>query len=310
MASQQSPERTVRRLLLGVDGSDHSLAAARLLASLPCAHECQARAVAVLLPRQAQNHAALENALQEVEALLREQGVVVQTDLLTGSPAEQLVLYADDWQPDLILLGAKGLRATLGILLGGVVQQVVEYAHWPVLVVRAPFTGLQRVLLITDGSPAAAQAVEFTARFPLPPQAEIRLAHVLPPTPTPEVIPQAWALDLQSGGVLAPDELLASFERQAEMEEEAGEQILEQAASRLQAAGLQPIPVMLRGDAASEILEYVRAHQVDLIIAGSRGLGQVRGWLLGSVSRKLMHYARCSVLVVRQPYDRPLDSHP
>lgn len=301
MTSQQPPERTVRRIMLGVDGSAHSLAAARLLASLPCSPQCEARAIAVLLPRQAQSHTLLEDALREVEALLREQGVNVRSEMLTGNPAEQLVLFADDWQPDLMLLGAKGLRATLGILLGGVVQQVVEYAHWPVLVVRAPFTGLKRVLLVTDGSTAAAQAVAFTAGFQLPPETEIRLAHVLPPLPTPEVIPQAWALDLQAGGVIAPEELMSSLERQAEFEREDGEKLLERTASRLEAAGLQPVPVLLRGDAASEILEYSRAHQIDLIIAGSRGLGQVRGWLLGSVSRKLVHYARCSVLVARQP---------
>lgn len=304
MNNQEFPEkRQVRRILLGVDGSEHSLAAARLLASLPCAQACQARAVAVLLPRQAHNHARLEDALAEVEALLVEQGLRVQSDLLTGSPAEQLVAYADEWQPDLMLLGAKGLRSTLGILLGGVAQQVVEYARWPVLVVRAPFTGLRRVLLLTDGSAVAAQAVAFTAGFQFSPETEIRVAHVLPPLPSPELIPHAWALDLQSGGSLATEELMTSLERQAELEEQEGELILERAVGRLQAAGQQPGRVLLRGDAASEVIEYTRAQQIDLIIAGSRGLGQVRGWLLGSVSRKLLHYARCSVLVVRQPED-------
>ena len=47
-------------------------------------------------------------------------------------------------------MGAKGLRATLGILLGGVAQTVVEYANWPVLVVRAPFEGLHKVLLVSE----------------------------------------------------------------------------------------------------------------------------------------------------------------
>jgi nucleotide-binding universal stress UspA family protein len=301
MTSEQTSSTEVHRILLGVDGSEHSLAAAQLLASLPCAHNCLVRTVGVLLPRQAHNHAYLENALQEVEGILAAQGLQVHSDLLTGNAAEQLVAYADDWQPDLMLLGAKGLRSTLGILLGGVAQQVVEYARWPVLVVRAPFTGVQRVLLISDGSAAAEQAVAFTTRFELPAGADIRLAHVLPPMPTPELIPQAWALDLQSGGGLASGELMASLERQAELEEEEGQQILDGTTRTLQAAGLQPTQVLLRGDAASEILEYARAQQIDLIIAGSRGLGQVRGWLLGSVSRKLLHYARCSVLVVRQP---------
>jgi len=40
-------------------------------------------------------------------------------------------------------------------------------------------------------------------------------------------------------------------------------------------------------------------QKIDLIVTGSRGLGQIRSWLMGSVSRKLVHYSGCSVLVVR-----------
>jgi nucleotide-binding universal stress UspA family protein len=54
-----------------------------------------------------------------------------------------------------------------------------------------------------------------------------------------------------------------------------------------------------RGDAATEILQLAKEKHIDLIVAGSRGLSQVSAWLLGSVSRKLIHYAKCSVLVVR-----------
>jgi nucleotide-binding universal stress UspA family protein len=43
----------------------------------------------------------------------------------------------------------------------------------------------------------------------------------------------------------------------------------------------------------------VKQNQIDLIVAGSRGLSRVRSWLLGSVSRKLVHYSGCSVLIVR-----------
>lgn len=65
------------------------------------------------------------------------------------------------------------------------------------------------------------------------------------------------------------------------------------------ATAAPPISVLLRGDAAAEIIEYAKTRQVDLIVAGSRGLGTIKGWLLGSVSRKLAHYAPCSVLIVR-----------
>jgi hypothetical protein len=72
-----------------------------------------------------------------------------------------LIEFADQHSPDLIVLGARGRRATLGILLGGTVQQIVEYATWPVLVVRAPYAGLRRILLIVDGSEYGQRALRY-----------------------------------------------------------------------------------------------------------------------------------------------------
>jgi len=57
--------------------------------------------------------------------------------------------------------------------------------------------------------------------------------------------------------------------------------------------------VLKGGDAGTEIIEYVKKNKIDLIVAASRGLSRVRSWLLGSVSRKLVHYSGCSVLTVR-----------
>ena len=58
---------------------------------------------------------------------------------------------------------------------------------------------------------------------------------------------------------------------------------------------------LTRGDAATEIIDYVKSNEIDLIVAGSRGLGQFEGMWMGSVSRKLVHYSNCSVLIVKGP---------
>ena len=72
-----------------------------------------------------------------------------------------------------------------------------------------------------------------------------------------------------------------------------------QTLARLRSWGVKASSALLQGDAATEIIEYVKTNQVNLVVSGSRGLSQVQGWLLGSVSRKLVHYAGCSVLVVK-----------
>ena len=74
---------------------------------------------------------------------------------------------------------------------------------------------------------------------------------------------------------------------------------MDQAIDDLKSAGVKASKVVQMGDAASEIIEYAEKHKIDLMISGSRGFSQVRGYLLGSVSRKLVHYSGRSVLIVK-----------
>ena len=47
------------------------------------------------------------------------------------------------------------------------------------------------------------------------------------------------------------------------------------------------------------IIKNGEAHNADLIVMGSRGLGLVRGVLLGSVSKYVLEHAECPVLIVK-----------
>jgi nucleotide-binding universal stress UspA family protein len=60
---------------------------------------------------------------------------------------------------------------------------------------------------------------------------------------------------------------------------------------------------LLEGSPAQAVLELARSRDVDLIVVGSRGLGAVKGALLGSVSSEIVHHADRPVLVAR-PIDR------
>jgi nucleotide-binding universal stress UspA family protein len=286
-------------IAFAVDGSEHSLAAAALLRDLPLPPESSIAALAVLDMRPSISQAALTAVLEQAQTLLQDKGVKVTAELLHGHPAAALTKYADEHHPDLIVLGAKGLRATLGILLGGVAQQMVEYARWPVLVVRAPYAGLRRILLVTDGSTYSGHAVDYLARLSIPADAAVQVAHVLPPFPWSSTL---IALESAMPNMLAQlpsGKVEEAIAWQAEEEERQGQTLLAQTLERLRSYGVEASSALLRGDAATEIIEYVKTNQIDLIVSGSRGLSEVRGWLLGSVSRKLVHYAGCSVLVVK-----------
>jgi nucleotide-binding universal stress UspA family protein len=291
--------QTKKRLtvLFADDGSQHAQAAVQLLKALPMPVKSKVFVLRVFTPSQGAYISPMEKELKWTEQRLLESGFLVKTDLTMGYPAEKIIEVAESMKPDLIVVGAKGLRATLGILLGGVAQQVVEYACCPVLVVRSPFRGLDHVLLVTDGSESSQSAAYYLSKFPLPENTKIGVLHALAP------FVEQISIETYAGGWHGvPIYESWTEEERAEFtakEEEDGHALLSRTCDLIQKHGLNPTPVLLRGDAATEIIEHVKSQDINLIVAGSRGLSSFKGWLLGSVSRKLVHYSDCSVLIVK-----------
>jgi nucleotide-binding universal stress UspA family protein len=284
----------LQNILLADDGSDHARTAIQLLLKLPLPPEAHITVLWVFGSQQATESFSLEAAVNESCTLLRDKGFRADPELLLGYPAEKIIEYADQHHPDLIVLGAKGLRATLGILLGGVAQQVIEYASCPVLVVRAPLKRLRRILLVVDGSPNSQHAAEYMAQFPFPDQTDLRVMHVLPPQYLTVVAEMPYGIPGEQPSMISEE-----IAHQRATEDNDGHRLLTHMTEILATSHLQVKTVLKRGDAASEIIAYVKHNQIDLIVAGSRGLSRMRSWLLGSVSRKLVHYSGCSVLIVR-----------
>jgi len=292
-------------ILLGYDGSKHAQAALSLLCDLcpeglhtPTAN---ITILAVFTPLMAGDQGMLRDSLEQAHALLANKCFQVTSEFVLGYPAEKLMEYAEKINPDLIVLGAKGLRSAFGILLGGVAQQIVEYACCPVLVVRAPHHDEHQWMLVTDGSDFSINATHYLSNFPIPPGTKVHTLYVLPPLPlnppnefytrtypiAPEVLP------------VYPSEPTEEMLKWQEEEEKTGQILVDETVNTLKERGIDAIGALERGDAAKEIIDYAKNNKVDLIICGSRGLSTFKGWLLGSVSRKLVHYSECSVLVFK-----------
>jgi nucleotide-binding universal stress UspA family protein len=84
-------------------------------------------------------------------------------------------------------------------------------------------------------------------------------------------------------------------------EKKHGEALLAKTCRPFQRNGMETISMLARGDAATEIMHYAQSNQIDLIVAGSLGMSNLRSLWVGSVSRKLVHYSDCSVLLVKGP---------
>jgi nucleotide-binding universal stress UspA family protein len=102
-----------------------------------------------------------------------------------------------------------------------------------------------------------------------------------------------------------PSAFLLSGAGYAGLDFEALEQESEREYSKLVDEAVERIPqdmsvtkVISRGRPAEKIIEQVRSGNHDLIVMGSRGRGEVRSALLGSVSHQVLNASPAAVLIV------------
>jgi nucleotide-binding universal stress UspA family protein len=77
-------------------------------------------------------------------------------------------------------------------------------------------------------------------------------------------------------------------------------QLLDTYKSQAKDSGINDVKILRReGNAAAQILLIADEENVDTIIIGSKGVNTVKEFLLGGVSHKVIHHARCPVTVVR-----------
>ncbi|HJS51702.1 MAG TPA: universal stress protein [Pyrinomonadaceae bacterium] len=62
----------------------------------------------------------------------------ITTEMLFGSPESRIVETADEWKPDLVVVGSHGYSGWERLLIGSVSDSVVHHAPCSVLVVRTP----------------------------------------------------------------------------------------------------------------------------------------------------------------------------
>ncbi len=78
-----------------------------------------------------------EKLLDKVVRAGEDEGVVIRKQILLGSSVKKMIIdYAKTHKIDLIVIGTKGMTGLEKFLMGSVANDVVAYAHCPVLAVR------------------------------------------------------------------------------------------------------------------------------------------------------------------------------
>lgn len=79
----------------------------------------------------------------------------------------------------------------------------------------------------------------------------------------------------------------------------AGNKVINAAAKSFEQAGIKVHRELLSGPPAETIIRVAQVRGCEMIVMGARGLGELAGLLLGSVSQRVAQHAHCPVMVVR-----------
>lgn len=135
------------KILVAFDGSDAASHAVDLALDLTSKYNAALRLLSVARPpefgEEVETEAVLENSRKhyyQVQKAVREKatalGLSMEAEVLIGHPAERIVIEAEQWGADLIIIGHRGHTLMGRWLLGSVAKQVMYHATCAVLVSR------------------------------------------------------------------------------------------------------------------------------------------------------------------------------
>jgi len=204
----------------------------------------------------------------------------VTAEACIGSPATQILERAEQWNPDLIVVGSHGRSALGRLVLGSVSQKIVTGARCSVRIGRGKVEvedPKARILIATDGFEDSDAAVKAVAARLWPQGSQARLLTAIGPFFT---------------GV------------QVEEEKKMAEEIQHTAAVELQESGLEVSFLIKEADPRRLIIDEAEKWGADSIFVGSSGIGGFERLLVGSVSAAVAARSHCSVEVVRADRDK------
>jgi nucleotide-binding universal stress UspA family protein len=290
--------RPRRPVVVGVDGSEDSLAAADLAADEAAVRQLPLEIVhGLVLPvasrpatvppdlpplapapelddTPVREHAAqlLSGAAARVKA--RHPELPVITRLRDGFPT--WVLTDASRQASLVVVGHRGSGGFTELLAGSVGIQLANHAACPVIVVRGRPAPGAPVVVGVDGSEGSRRAAEFALAAADWHEVPLVALYAWP-------LEAAWPPALAQAGYPPP---------------QAPDPVAEAMSGLTERFPQVPVhPEVRRHLPAHEAL-VAASKDARLVVVGSRGRGGFRGLLLGSVSQALIHHARCPVAVV------------
>jgi nucleotide-binding universal stress UspA family protein len=293
------------RILVATDGSPSSQQACEVAAQVAKAFDSEVLILsaipsigALAAPLEGEYYTKIINKaddnVEKAASVFKQAGVTVREKEVPqgrASPVETILEYAAKENSDLIVMGTRGLGGFKRAALGSVSSAVTAHAHCSSLVVRqgkGKQVALKRILVAVDGSQYAQKALESAVDVAKRLRAELHMAHVV------YVPALLWSAGF-AGSTIPVDRI-------EEDAEKIGREVLAKAVKFAKDSGIaNPKEEILTklASPAQGIVELADKVGADVIVVGTRGLGGFKKMVMGSVANSVLHYANCSVLVVK-----------
>jgi nucleotide-binding universal stress UspA family protein len=244
-------------------------------------------------------HKRAEHAVEQAELLAKQASKRIQEsfpewsvrhEAYADSPAWAVIKKADEWKPDLVVVGAHG-HSLLGgrLILGSVSQRILYEAGCSVRIARGRREAAQtppRIVIGVDGSPYSDKAIDAVSKRQWPTETQVRLLTVVDTVML--VMPNA-----------GEPPVLKWIEVEHEKDWDQVRELFESSVEKLRSTGLDAAVMIRRGNPKEELLEEAETWGANSVFLGAKGVRGVERLLLGSVSSTVAARAHCSVEIVR-----------
>ncbi|GAB3899655.1 universal stress protein [Kibdelosporangium lantanae] len=280
-------------IVVGVDGSEAALRAARWAAREASVRKAPLRLVHACMPSDGQSPAPMPPSMADMMVAAGRQWLAdatvavediwddVTTDLIRDYEIDALV--NDSHAAQLVVLGARGHGGFTELLIGSVAIAVSARGGCPVVVVRGADvdrTG-KPIVVGVDSSGGSEAALEFA--FEEASRREVELVAV-----------HAWSDSMTAAAFAMAPFAVDWYEVQTEEQRLLADRVM---SWQEKFPDVRVRRVVTRDHPVRSLIDHAREAQ--LVVVGSRGRGAVAGLLLGSTSQQLLHHALCPVAVVR-----------
>lgn len=290
------------KIMVPLDGSSAAEMALPYAEQISAKFGAETLLVSVVEPAGTEKDSLYEHYLKTIteetkdcfERLEHKGETKIQSKILPGKPAHEILRFADENNVNLIVMASRGHSGPGPWLLGNIAAKVLRATSRPVMLIKKGSTRrdleqrklFRKILVPLDGSEAGEKAIPQAEALARAFDGEMILLQVYDLL-KPPIAGEAYM-------AMSP----AVLQKEEEQRKASAMDYLVKAEEALKRKGLHTSKVVLMGSAADKILDYAEANGIDLIAMSTHGRSGIGRWVFGSVTDKVLHAGDTPVLAV------------